>query len=142
LSDAPGLLHNMSAPPMTTIHHQAGPGQLLGTRRAFALPAIEGPLTPESLLALLDGRAWPGDAEAELRARLDAHAANLALPACAPVVAQAGPKDAVCTDLLDVLTVLAKSSAHVYLRDKAPNLGALRPGRRVVLLLPPERSAP
>jgi len=33
--------------------------------------------------------------------------------------------------------VLAKSSGHVYLRDKEPNLAALRPGRRVVVCVPP-----
>ena len=40
-------------------------------------------------------------------------------------------------NLLTVLTVLAKSSGRVYLRDKEPNLAAIRPGRRVVLVIPP-----
>ena len=29
-------------------------------------------------------------------------------------------------------------SPRVYLRDKEPNLAAIRPGRRVVLLVPPD----
>jgi hypothetical protein len=36
---------------------------------------------------------------------------------------------------LNALTVLSKSSDHVYLRDKEPNLSALRPGRQVILLV-------
>jgi len=41
-----------------------------------------------------------------------------------------------------IVTVLAKSSGHVYLRDKQPNLTAIQPGRRVVVLIPPQGSAP
>jgi len=41
-----------------------------------------------------------------------------------------------------IVAVLAKSSGHVYLRDKQPNLTAIQPGRRVVVLIPPQGSAP
>ena len=41
-----------------------------------------------------------------------------------------------------MVTVLAKSSGHVYLRDKQPNLAAIRPGRRVVVIVPPQGSLP
>ncbi len=84
--------------------------------------------------------AIPTDAEAEgrLRQRIEAHARTLALPPAAVVLDNYLKGDRVCKDLLSVVTVLAKSSGNVYLRDKQPNLAAIRPGRRVVVLLPPE----
>jgi hypothetical protein len=41
-----------------------------------------------------------------------------------------------CTDLVTIVTVLAKSSSRVYLRDKEPNLSTVVAGRRLVLLVP------
>jgi hypothetical protein len=82
------------------------------------------------------------DAERELRQRISAHALTLPLPKAAVVTESHLAGDRVCDDLLSVVTVLAKSSGHVYLRDKEPNLAAIRPGRRVVLLLPPPWSLP
>jgi hypothetical protein len=133
----------MSAQPTAVIRHTAGDAFLRGRRLVFALPALAGSLGAASLLALLDGAPWPADqdADAELRRRLNAHALALALPGAAPVLDRAGPGDPACAELLDVLTVLAKSSAHVYLRDKEPNLSAIRRDRRVVLLLPPDGSS-
>jgi len=135
------LLHNMSAPATTVISHRAGQ---YGSRVVFALPEAKGPLTPAGVLAWLDGRQWRSrfragveKAEAALRARLDVHARTLALPPAAVVSECAGKGDREEHDLLTVLTVLAKSSGRVYLRDKEPNLAAIRPGRRVVLVIPP-----
>ncbi len=71
----------------------------------------------------------------ELRRRLNEHARALHLPAAALVTSHKTADDAECRDLLSVLTVLAKSSGHVYLRDKEANLAVLHPGRRVVLLV-------
>ncbi len=139
-----GLLHNMSAAPTTVVTHAAGDRLLVGRRLVFAWPAKLSRAEPADLLAALDGapsRASPDDVEAALRRRLDEHARTLPLPPAAAVTDQAGPADPVCRDLLSVLAVLAKSSPHVYLRDKEPNLAALRPGRRVVLLLPPEKKS-
>ncbi len=42
-------------------------------------------------------------------------------------------------DLLSVVTVMSKSSGHVYLRDKEPRMQSLTGGRRLILILPPER---
>ena len=137
------LLHNMSAPATTVISHRAGQ---YGSRVVFALPEAKGPLTPVGVLAWLDGRHWRSrfragaqadEAEAALRARLDAHARTLALPPAAVVSDRAAKGDRKERDLLTVLTVLAKSSGRVYLRDKEPNFAAIRPGRRVVLVIPP-----
>jgi hypothetical protein len=100
----------------------------------FALPETTD-LRPAVLLDLFGHRA-SDDAETALARLLDGHARALLLPACAAVVEQPLAGDAVCHDLLTILAVLAKSSAHVYLRDKEPNLQTLRPGRRVVLILP------
>ena len=135
------LLHNMSAPATTVISHRAGE---YGSRVVFALPEAMGPLTPVGVLAWLDGRHWRSRfragaqaEEAALRARLDAHARTLALPPAAVVSDRSAKGDRKERNLLTVLTVLAKSSGRVYLRDKEPNLAAIRPGRRVVLVIPP-----
>ena len=74
-----------------------------------------------------------------LRARMDAHAKTLLLPAAALATDQGELTDEYCQDLLTIATVLAKSSGHVYLRDKAPNLDRVAPGRRIVLIVPTQR---
>jgi hypothetical protein len=138
-----GWLHNMSAMPTTVVTHQATDRFLVGRRLVFAWPPNVPRASPADLLAALDGvppRGFLDDIEAILRRRLNEHARTLHLPPAAAVIDRAGPDDPVCRDLLSVLTVLAKSSPHVYLRDKEPNLAVLRPGRRVVLLLPPEKT--
>jgi hypothetical protein len=63
----------------------------------------------------------------------------LPYPAAALVTDRAEPQDERCADILTIATVLAKSSTHVYLRDKTPNLEKVKPGRRVVLIVPKER---
>jgi hypothetical protein len=129
-------LHNMSAPPRTVLRHAPGEGFLLGVYLVLRAPVL--PAHAEGLLALLDGERWEGDGEGELRRRLNEHARRLPFPAIVPITDQCGEEHYVRHDLLDVFTVLAKSSAHVYLRDKEPNLAAIRSERRVVLLLPPD----
>ena len=134
----PALLHNMSTPPNTVIQHQAvaTPGCAL----LFQLPPGLRCPGPAGLLTRLTGRRWrgAGQAEAELRRLVNEHAARLPLPPAALVAASAeGAK--VIQDLLTVCTVLAKSSDHVYLRDKEPNLARIANQRRVVLRLPPAR---
>jgi hypothetical protein len=138
-----GLLHNMSVQPRTAIIHSVGDRFLRGSRLVFALPPGSPALTPLSLLEALDGMAPASEqqAEAELRRRLNAHALTLPLPAAAAVLDQTGENASCCQDLLTVLTVLAKSSSRVYLRDKEPNLAAIN-RRRVVLLLPPDWKLP
>jgi hypothetical protein len=140
--ELPALLHNMSVQPRTTIEYRAGPGSLRGWRLVFALPDDLVDTSPAALLERLDGLPFSGDADAELRRRLDDHADRLDLPGAAAVLDRAGADDPVCDDLLTVLCVLSRSSNHVYLRTKEPCLTALRPGRRVVLLLPPQWRRP
>jgi hypothetical protein len=117
------------------------------------MPDVEGSLDSARILALLDGSPTkanrrqataPRDQEADrqLRERIDAHALTLPLPPAAAVTDSSLTGDEVCQDLLSVVTVLAKSSSHVYLRDKQPNLTAIQSGRRVVVLIPPQGSLP
>ncbi len=81
----------------------------------------------------------PDDFESALRRLLDTHARTLPFPAAAIVTDKVETADEHCTDLLTIATVLSKSSGHVYLRDKVPNLGQVTPDRRVVLIVPEER---
>jgi len=149
------LLHNMSVAPRTVINYKASKRRVYGTGLIFQMPDAIDSLTPAKLLALLDKqpgskaprrrnpvKLTPNEAEAELRARIDAHAQSLRLPPVAAVVPNAVKGDRTESDLLTVVTVLAKSSSHVYLRDKEPNLASITPGRRIILLLPPDRSEP
>ena len=57
-------------------------------------------------------------AEEELRRRIQARALELALGPVVAVTTQVRDGDIECTDLLTIMTVLAKSSSRVYLRDK------------------------
>jgi hypothetical protein len=135
------VLQNMSTPPSTQIQHRSPFRRALGRGIVFAIPAGQDPLAK-----LLDSAgpgklrlSGPEDAERDLRQRIDAHARTLALPAAALVTDREEPGDELCKDLLSVATVLSKSSSRVFLRDKAPNLDRIRPGRRVVLIVPDER---
>jgi len=145
------LLHNMSVAPQTVITHQGGDRRTYGTGRIFQLPDFQGSLDSARILALLDGvptktkskRAQiDPEADRQLRERINARALTLPLPPAAVVTDSCLQGDQVCEDLLSVVTVLAKSSGHVYLRDKQPNLTAIQPGRRVVVLIPPRGSLP
>ena len=78
----------------------------------------------------------PIEADDILAAMLDDHAGRLKLPAAAVITDQIAPEDERCSELLSVLTVLAKSSGRVYLRSKEPNLANLNWGRRAVVLVP------
>ena len=147
------LLHNMSVAPQTVITHQGGNRRTYGKAWVYRMPDFEGRLNSARILALLDGlptktrskRATvPIDPEADrqLRQRINSHALTLPLPPAAVVTDRCLQGDEICEDLLSVVTVLAKASGHVYLRDKQPNLAAIQPGRRVVVLIPPPGSLP
>ena len=135
----PALLHNMSAPPRMVIRHKAvAPA---GSTLLFRLPPGARNSGPSGLLARLTGRRWTRGnpaAEAELRRRVNEHAARLPLPPAA-LIADSADEAGLVNDLLAVYAVLAKSSDRVYLRDKEPNLSRITPGRRVVLRLPGTR---
>jgi hypothetical protein len=135
VTDAGTLLHNMSAPPRTVLRHAAASRRPGCRGLVFQMRPDITDTSPAALLRLL-GEEAGDDAGHRLRQRIEEHVRTLALPAAAAVARQPLPGDSRCTDLLTVLAVLAKSSGHVYLRDKEPNLAALRPDRRVVLLVP------
>jgi len=143
----------MSVAPRTVISHQAGDRRTYGKGLAFRMPDFEGSLDSARILALLDGSPAKGnsrptttpidlEADRQLRERINAHALTLPLPPTAVVTAHCFQGDHVCQDLLSVVTVLAKSSSHVYLRDKQPNLAAIQSGRRVVVLISPQGNLP
>jgi hypothetical protein len=129
------LLHNMSAPSKSVISHT---GQSIGGRLSFWLPSGS---TPRDLLASVGGDVAglrARDVERELVARINAHAQTLPLPLAAAVASygEEGQVTEACQDQLTIITVLAKSSDRVYLRDKEPILPILSKGRRVVLIVP------
>jgi hypothetical protein len=130
----------MSVAPKTTISMQPSPTRNYGFGIAFALPASTKEIDPEQLRALVGAslKSTSTATEDALRERLNAHAKTLPLPPVAVVTGQMASGDTECGDLLTVVTVLAKSSSRVYLRDKEPNLAAIVPGRRVVLVVPRE----
>ena len=147
------LLHNMSVAPQTVITHQGGDRRTYGHGRVYCLPDFKGKLNSARILALLDGSTAKAnsrrakartdlEADRQLRERINAHALTLPLPPAAAVTDSCLQGDEACEDLLSVVTVLAKSSGHVYLRDKQPNLAAIRPKRRVVVIVPPQGNLP
>ncbi len=136
------LLHNSGGAPRSTIVHVAAPAQRRCRGVVFRLPPEIDIAQPADLLSLL-GRSPAGPGvrpEKELRKMLNEHAAAMALPPVALASDQARPEDVPAAELLDICAVLAKSSVHVYLRDKEPNLLRIRRGVTVVLHLPPEGS--
>jgi hypothetical protein len=137
---APDLLHNMSVPTKTTISWDAPAHRLFGFGIVVALPESCKAARASQFLELLEGgkRMTAKAAEAELRGRIQARALELPLPPVAAVTTQARDGDVECNDLLTIMTVLAKSSSRVYLRDKEPNLASIVPGRRLVLIVPKE----
>jgi hypothetical protein len=139
-AQAPDLLHNMSAPAKTTINWDAPAHRAFGFGIVIALPDTCNAAYASQLLQLLDGvRRWTAKAaENELRHRIQVRALELPLPPVVAVTEQARGQDIECTDLLTIMTVLAKSSSRVYLRDKEPSLASIVPSRRLVLIVPKE----
>lgn len=139
-AQAPDLLHNMSAPAKTTISWNAPARRAFGFGIVVSLPDTCKAARASGFLLLLDSgkRLSAKAAEDELRRRIRARALELPLPSVAAVTAQAREGDVECTDLLTIMTVLAKSSSRVYLRDKEPNLASIVPGRRLILIVPKE----
>ncbi len=137
---ASSLLHNMSCAPSAQIQHKSPFRRTGGRGIVFSLRGGQDVL--DRLIRPKPGELplVPADnVERELRNRIDAHARTLPFPAAALVTDKTEPEDEECNDLLTIVTVLAKSSGHVYLRDKVPNLSQIRAGRRIVLLIPDER---
>jgi hypothetical protein len=124
----------MSVPTQTTLQHACADPRGFGHGIVYEMPSFGMTITPALLLRNL-GLSGQED---ELRRVLNEQARKLPLPSAAVITDRVEAGDARCEELLDVLTVLAKSSGRVYLRDKEPNLGGLVAGRRVVVLVPQE----
>ena len=154
---SPSLLHNMSAPPKTTVTWQGlsglmgqpdpgGPGVCNlryapgggthGLALSFALPEE---VTAVSAASLLERLRQPAGASAEktLLAHIEARAAVMPLPDGCVVVQKMPGAATPWPDLLSVLTVLTKCSEAVWLRAKKPLLTSLSRRRAATLLVPP-----
>jgi hypothetical protein len=126
----------MSAPARTVIQRLSGE-QRVGSGIVFELSASQAADSSELIAAL--GNQRPSNkksAEVRLRKLIQSHAKTLNLPAAAVIHDRVCPDDVPCQDLLSTLTVMAKSSGSVYLRDKEPNLNHIKPGRRIVVVVP------
>jgi hypothetical protein len=129
----------MSAPAKTTIAHDAPACRVYGHGVVVALPeGLRGAGSRKLLNALGIKHRKADSADHALHTLIEARARELPLPPAVAITAQARVGNTDCTDLVTIITVLAKSSARVYLRDKEPNLSAIIAGRRLVLLLPGE----
>jgi hypothetical protein len=134
------LLHNMSAPSKSTISFEAPKHRVLGKGVIVALPYDFPELTPKHILRLLRQDTRTKQPEAVLTKLIEDRAKELPLPPVVAITDQARDGDTECEDLLTILTILAKSSSRVYLRNKTPNLQSIASGRRLVLILPKEVS--
>jgi len=133
------LLHNMSVPAKTTITRNAPSHRVYGHGIVIALPENFRATDPIQLLKLIGGKKARDETAGEaLRLLIETRARELPLPPAVALTGQARHGDTECTDLVTVVTVLAKSSSRVYLRDKEPNLPSIVAGRRIVLLVPKE----
>jgi hypothetical protein len=132
-------VRNMSVAPRTTITHR---GVGIGMRLVVALPESEEDLTPEGILDRLRSNTQGlqgAAAERELRRLIDVTIGRLPLPAAAPVLQSLDvPENRAqrCSSLIDIVSILAKSSDRVFLREKSAILSGIRPGRRIILVLP------
>jgi hypothetical protein len=134
-----GWLH-MGSSPKTVLKHN---GVFIRgmRRRVFEVtPADVASATCPPLTALFSTMPQKRRLQLEKEARqiLQQHAMTLPYPAAALVIpgeiaANDAPEE---TDFLTICTVLSKSNERIYLRDKEPNLGRIRYGRRIALLLP------
>jgi hypothetical protein len=132
-------LRNMSVPTKTTITRGAPAHRVYGHGVVVALPGDFRAKGPVQLLKALGGnKAGKETADQALRRLIETRARELPLPPAVALTGQARDGDAECTDLVTIVTVLAKSSSRVYLRDKEPNLSSVVAGRRLVLLVPGE----
>lgn len=153
---SPSLLHNMSAPPKTTVTWQGlsglmgqlgpggsgvcsllyTPGDSYGHAVSFVLPEECTGVSAASLLREL-GLPARQSAEKTLLAHVEARAAALPLPDGCVVVPIVPRATTPWPDLLSALAVLTKCSETVWLRAKTPALSSLGRRRSVTLLVPP-----
>jgi len=153
--EAPHVLHNMSAPPRTTIRYEglsgnvkeAGPGGSGVCSRGYQGTPLRGRIVqlqlpdnwdssdPSALLTAL-GVAVLGDAQSQLLALVIATARDLPLPDICVVL----PVDKTTVPLwgtpLMALTVLSQCSDVMWLRAKSPVFSQAITRRQVRLLVP------
>lgn len=130
----------MRARPRKLIEHKAPARRAYGNAIVYRLPLHVKADTANQLLSWLDGRPRRlkrEAAESELYQRIESQSAKLPLPAVAMVSNRPRINDTVCEDRLSILTVLAKSSRHVYVRDKNPCLPSIKRGLRVAVVFVP-----
>ncbi len=133
------LLHNMSVPPKMTVTRVTWNRRVYGHGVVVALPEEYRAASRVELLKALGGKKTRKETlDQALRRLIESRARELPLPPAVALTGQARDGDAECTDLVTIVTVLAKSSSRVYLRDKEPNLSSVVAGRRLVLLVPGE----
>jgi hypothetical protein len=130
-------LHNMSAAPRTVIQHAHSDleltyGVLLRLDESVRDTSSRGILARIGIADRLSPRA----ACARLCTLLNDRALRLPYPPAALVCDRATGREQEVTDLLSVCAVLSKCSGKLYLRDKEPNLSAIRRSRRVILRIP------
>jgi hypothetical protein len=124
----------MSVCSKTVISHQ-GKRPAGMAQRVFCIPDGVKCSKPRDILKLLGRR----NSKEDVRAILNKHALHLAYPPAVLVdMSGVSPHAPTETDILTICTVLSKSSDHLYLRDKEPNLSMIRPDRRIALLIPGE----
>lgn len=137
----PALLQNMSAPPQAAINHA-------GVRPPGAFLWLEVPSRVRIASTLSAAGDWigvtlpkaPREAQRTLCDIVNAHAPTLPYPPACVVTSEDALKTDTVLDPLTIVTVLSKSSGHVYLRDKEPNFDRLSAGVGLVLVIPNEWS--
>lgn len=163
----PSLLHNMSAPPTTTVRYaglgtqaesSASVSKVSTSKKSSAKPinprafgvavhfAIEQSMTSTTAIGILRRlKTKPGsNADATLAALIETRAAEFPLPDGCLLMPRHSielPASTVCTlwpDLLSTLAVLSKCSDHVWLRAKSPSLSAALTRRSATLFVPPQ----
>jgi hypothetical protein len=131
------LLHNMSVPTKTTITWVAPTRRVYGHGIVVAVPKNFRAAGPLKLLKKLGGKKARKETPDEaLRRLIETRAKELPLPPAVAITDQSRGGDTECTDLVTIVTIVAKSSSRVYLRDKEPNLSWVVAGRRLILLVP------
>ena len=132
-------LRNMSVPTKTTVTRVTWNHRVYGHGVIVALPEKYRAASQVELLKALGGKKTRKETlDHALRRLIESRARELPLPPAVAITGQARDGDAECTDLVTIVTVLAKYSSRVYLRDKEPNLSSIIAGRRLVLLIPRE----
>ena len=151
MTDHPALLHNMSAPPRTTVTY-GGLGSLAKGRRSrggkpatwpslvgrpirFCLPDDPRISSASQILRGL-GVKPVGSADETLRRLIDECADSLPLPDGCAVIMTNTEHQVLWSDLLTTLAVLTKCSASVWLRAKTPSLTAGLARQGVSVLVP------